>query len=89
MQSVWQVQEAKNRFSELIELTLLYGPQTVTRHGRAVVQMVPIKEPREGELGPAPEPTESDRFTRHLLSAPSPGQDIELPRRRNRKVAPL
>ena len=89
MQSVWQVQEAKNRFSELIELTLLYGPQTVTRHGRAVVQMVPINEPRAGELGPAPEQTADDRFTQHLLSVPSPGLAIELPRRRNRKVAPL
>jgi antitoxin Phd len=35
----WQVQDAKTRFSELIERALTEGPQTITRHGaeRAVV----------------------------------------------------
>lgn len=37
--SVWQVQEAKTRLSELIERARTDGPQTITRHGaeRAVV----------------------------------------------------
>jgi antitoxin Phd len=35
----WQVQDAKTRFSELIERARTKGPQTITRHGaeRAVV----------------------------------------------------
>lgn len=35
----WQVQEAKSRFSELIEEAQKKGPQIITRHGdeRAVV----------------------------------------------------
>ena len=35
----WQVQDAKTRFSELIERARTDGPQTITRHGaeRAVV----------------------------------------------------
>lgn len=35
----WQVQDAKTRFSELIECADREGPQTITRHGaeRAVV----------------------------------------------------
>ena len=35
----WQVQEAKARLSEVIELAQRDGPQTITRHGkpRAVV----------------------------------------------------
>jgi antitoxin Phd len=35
----WQVQDAKTRFSELIERARTEGPQTITRHGaeRAVV----------------------------------------------------
>jgi prevent-host-death family protein len=38
----WQVQEAKTRFSELIDRALTEGPQTITRHGaeRAVVLSV-------------------------------------------------
>ena len=37
--SVWQIQYAKARFSEVIERARSEGPQTITRHGveRAVV----------------------------------------------------
>ena len=33
----WQLQEAKSRFSELVDLTLKQGPQLVTRRGQAAV----------------------------------------------------
>jgi prevent-host-death family protein len=35
----WQVQDAKSRFSELLDRAWVEGPQTITRHGtdRAVV----------------------------------------------------
>ena len=36
----WQLQEAKNRFSEVVDRALSDGPQTVTRHGRAAVVIV-------------------------------------------------
>jgi antitoxin Phd len=35
--TVWQLQEAKNRFSEVVNRALSDGPQTVTRHGEEVV----------------------------------------------------
>ena len=35
--AVWQLQEAKNRFSEVVNKALKEGPQTVTRHGEEVV----------------------------------------------------
>lgn len=40
--AVWQVQEAKSRFSELIEEANNKGPQVITRHGseRAVVMSI-------------------------------------------------
>ncbi len=31
--ATWQVQEAKTRFSEMIDKALTEGPQTITRHG--------------------------------------------------------
>jgi len=34
---VWQLQEAKNRFSEVVNKALEEGPQTVTRHGEEIV----------------------------------------------------
>lgn len=35
--TVWQLQEAKNRFSEVVKRAISEGPQTVTRHGEEVV----------------------------------------------------
>lgn len=36
----WQLQEAKNKFSEVVEKALHEGPQRVTRHGEEVVVVV-------------------------------------------------
>jgi prevent-host-death family protein len=33
--TTWQVQEAKSRFSEVIDKARAEGPQTITRHGVA------------------------------------------------------
>lgn len=33
MQQVWQVQEAKNRFSQMLDDALADGPQIITRRG--------------------------------------------------------
>jgi len=40
----WQVQEAKQRFSELVQRALDEGPQTVTRHGDEVVVVLSKRE---------------------------------------------
>jgi antitoxin Phd len=42
--AAWQVQDAKARFSELLELTLKKGPQVVTRRGVEAAVLVPIEE---------------------------------------------
>jgi prevent-host-death family protein len=38
--ATWQLQDAKQRFSELVRTTLEDGPQVVTRHGEEVVVLV-------------------------------------------------
>jgi prevent-host-death family protein len=40
----WQLQEAKNRLSEVVDLALEEGPQTVTRHGKEVAVIVSTDE---------------------------------------------
>ena len=35
--TIWQLQEAKNHFSEVVNKALEEGPQTVTRHGEEIV----------------------------------------------------
>ncbi len=37
---IWQLQEAKNRFSEVVKKALNEGPQTVTRHGEEAVVII-------------------------------------------------
>ena len=34
---LWQLQDAKNQFSEVVKKALTEGPQRVTRHGKEVV----------------------------------------------------
>ena len=41
---VWQVYDAKARFSELLDAALQDGPQVVTRRGVETAVLVPIDE---------------------------------------------
>lgn len=43
----WQVQEAKQRFSELLRRARTEGPQPITRHGEEVAVVVDIAWYRE------------------------------------------
>ncbi|MDX8150500.1 type II toxin-antitoxin system Phd/YefM family antitoxin [Patulibacter brassicae] len=50
--STWQLQEAKQQFSEVVRRTLDEGPQVVTRNGEEVVAVVPIAEWRAAQGTP-------------------------------------
>ncbi len=43
MQS-WKLEDAKNRFSEVVRRALEHGPQLVTRRGREAVVVVSVEE---------------------------------------------
>jgi prevent-host-death family protein len=49
--SIWQLQEAKNRFSEVVNAAERAGPQTITRHGHPVALVVPVMSAQT--VGPA------------------------------------
>jgi prevent-host-death family protein len=36
----WQVQEAKQRFSEVLRAVRDEGPQTITRHGKEIAEVI-------------------------------------------------
>ncbi len=42
----WQLQDAKQKFSELVRLAEQEGPQIVTRHGDEVVVVISVEEYR-------------------------------------------
>jgi prevent-host-death family protein len=44
MNNIWQLQDAKSKFSEMVECTLAHGAQIVTRRGRKTVVILPFEE---------------------------------------------
>ncbi|MGH3567062.1 MAG: type II toxin-antitoxin system Phd/YefM family antitoxin [Pseudonocardia sp.] len=59
----WQVQEAKQRFSEVLRAVAKDGPQTITRHGEEVAVVVDIAEYRRLTRRPT-------SLAEHLLAFP-------------------
>ena len=44
MKNTWQLQEAKNQFSLVVENALTEGPQMVTRHGELAVVVISVAD---------------------------------------------
>lgn len=44
------IAEAKNRFSELIDLALKGEPVVITRHGQPVIEFRPVQQPGPGPV---------------------------------------
>ena len=77
----WPVQDAKARFSELLETCLREGPQLVTRRGEKAAVLVPadewerLKENRRPTL-------------KEWLLADEPRGDLNIPARRKLRWRP-
>ncbi|MFZ5470697.1 MAG: type II toxin-antitoxin system Phd/YefM family antitoxin [Myxococcota bacterium] len=74
----WPVQDAKARFSELLEASTAEGPQIVTRRGEETAVVLPIDEWRRLERASRPELKEL------LLSEEARG-DLPIPKRGRRR----
>ena len=71
----WSVQDAKNRFSEVVEAAR-HAPQTVTKHGKPAVVVVGVAEyERLRRLERARAPS----FADVLLSMPQDGGEFSRP----------
>jgi prevent-host-death family protein len=81
---VWPVQDAKARFSELLETCLREGPQVVSRRGAAAAVLVPLEDWRRLQRSARP-------TLKELLLTDEARGDIPLPdrgrRHRRRPVA--
>ena len=71
---IWPVQDAKARFSEMLEAAVREGPQIVTKRGVETAVLVPIEEWRS--VGAKPR-----RTLKELLLAEEPRFDLEIPPR--------
>jgi len=76
--SSWPVQDAKARFSELLDTCLRDGPQIVTRRGAETAVLVPVEDWRR--LQRAARPT-----LKALLLADTARGDLVLPARGGRR----
>jgi prevent-host-death family protein len=47
MKRVWQLQEAKNKFSEVVEEAIQHGPQVITKRGVEVAIVLSYTEYRQ------------------------------------------
>lgn len=72
--STWPVQDAKARFSELLDEALKKGPQVVTRRGVETAVVVPIDEWRRLQETARPS-------LKALLLAPEPRFELDIPKR--------
>ncbi|MGB8276872.1 MAG: type II toxin-antitoxin system Phd/YefM family antitoxin [Methylovirgula sp.] len=80
--SDWPVQDAKARFSELLETCLKEGPQLVTKRGVETAMLVPIAEWRRLQQSARPS-------LKELLLADESRIEFPLrPRGRQRRRAP-
>jgi antitoxin Phd len=74
----WPVQDAKARFSELLETCLKEGPQLVTRRGEKAAVLVPM--PQWQQLVRADKPTLKDLLLGDLGRA-----ELDIPARGKRR----
>jgi antitoxin Phd len=76
--TTWQVQDAKARFSELLDTCLREGPQIVTKRGEEAAVLVPIEDWRRLQRSPRP-------TLKELLLTDQPRAEIPVPRRGRRR----
>ncbi len=69
----WQLQEAKNKFSEVVEDALKHGPQVITRRGVETAVVLSIADYRKMLLG-------RKRLSQFFRESPLVGLDIDLTR---------
>ena len=68
MKTVWQIQEAKNQFSRVVESALNHGVQTITKHGKPVVVIVAAETYRKSQP--------RRRIVDVLQACPAPGLEL-------------
>ncbi len=72
-QQVWQLQDAKNKFSQVVEQAISEGPQVITRHGVETVIVLAYEEYRRMLLS---QPRLGDFFRQSPLA----GAELDLTR---------
>ena len=83
MSRKWPVQDAKAKFSELLDTALAEGPQIVTKRGVETAVLLPIEQWRKLEWMTKPDLKEL------LLTSEARTEDLTPPRGQHRHRTPL
>lgn len=76
MNTSWKLQDAKAKFSQVVENALKMGPQYVTRRGQEAVVILSVKEYQKII-------TKRPTFKDFLLSCPKMDDDFEFERQKD------
>jgi prevent-host-death family protein len=71
MARVWQLQEAKNRFSEVVDKAIKHGPQIITKRGVETVIVLSYAEYRKVILN-------RKKLSDFFRESPLAGVDLDL-----------
>ena len=69
----WQLQEAKNKLSEVVDAALVDGPQVITRRGRATAILLSYEDYRKLVVS-------QQRLSDFFRESPLAGLDLDLTR---------
>lgn len=76
----WQLQDAKNHFSEVVARAINEGPQTVTKHGKDAVVIVSAEQFQRRSVAGRKRSTSLAEF---LLQSPLRGARLRIRRSRD------
>ncbi len=76
MNTTWKLQDAKAKFSKIVDDALKIGPQFVTRRGRKAVVVISAEE-YENLVSNKPS------FKEFLLSCPKMGEEFDIKRQQD------
>ncbi|MEK7483717.1 MAG: type II toxin-antitoxin system Phd/YefM family antitoxin [Planctomycetota bacterium] len=73
MKHLWQLQEAKNKLSQVVEEALTHGPQIITKRGEEVVIVLSYKDYKQMTVS-------SQKLSKFFQNSPLTGVGLDLKR---------
>ncbi len=73
MNNIWQLQDAKSKFSEVVDRALAQGVQIVTRRGKRTVVVMPFEEYERLNH-------QTGSLAQFLLASPLSGSELTIER---------
>ena len=75
MARVWQIQEARNELSEVVDEAIKYGPQVISRHGKETAVILSFEDYRKLLLS-------QQKLSDFFRASPLAGVELDLQRDR-------